>query len=102
LNNITGHINKGGVQLPDYRCARGTTFLESFHLHLARYVCAYIKNVIAVRRLLMHRFIPGSSASDVHFQMYLLEGLSRWNQACRLTAAVQACENIQPGVCLQG
>ena len=27
---------KGGVSLPVYRCARGSTSLESFHLHLAR------------------------------------------------------------------
>ncbi|XP_065910925.1 uncharacterized protein [Dysidea avara] len=33
------------------------------------------------------RFIPGSSASDVHFQAYLLEGLARWNQARTLAAA---------------
>ena len=26
------------------------------------------------------RFIPGSSASDVHFQASLLEGLTRWNK----------------------
>ena len=30
------HIQKGGVHLPIYRCARGSTSLESFHLHLAR------------------------------------------------------------------
>ena len=36
LSNITGHINKGGVQLPVYRCARGITSLESFHPHLER------------------------------------------------------------------
>ena len=62
LYTITGHSNKGGVQLPILRCARGTTSLESFHLHLAR-------------------FIPGTSASDLHFQAYLLEGLTRWNAA---------------------
>ena len=38
LYTITGHINKGGVELPVFRCARGTTSLELFHLHLARYV----------------------------------------------------------------
>ena len=38
LYTITGRINKGGVELPVFRCARGTTSLESFHLHLARYV----------------------------------------------------------------
>ena len=38
LYTITGCINKGGVELPVFRCARDTTSLESFHLHLARYV----------------------------------------------------------------
>ena len=37
LYTITGHISKGGVELPVFRCARGTTSLESFHLHLAGY-----------------------------------------------------------------
>ena len=37
LYTVTGHITKGGVELPVLRCARGTTSLESFHLHLARY-----------------------------------------------------------------
>ena len=36
LYTVTGHIIKGGVELPVFRCARGTTSLESFHLHLAR------------------------------------------------------------------
>ncbi|XP_078795050.1 uncharacterized protein LOC144988490 [Oryzias latipes] len=56
----TGTLKKGGVELSCYRCARGSTSLESFHLHL-------------------NRFIPGTSASDAHFQAYLLEGLMRWN-----------------------
>ncbi|KAG7454080.1 hypothetical protein MATL_G00263900 [Megalops atlanticus] len=61
LYTKTGELTKGGVKLPVYRCARGSTSLESFHLHLCR-------------------FIPGTSASDVHFQVYLLEGLVRWNE----------------------
>ena len=36
LYTVTGHIIKGGVELPVFRCAQGTTSLESFHLHLAR------------------------------------------------------------------
>lgn len=56
----TGTMKKGGVELCCYRCARGSTSLEFFHLHLNYY-------------------IPGTSASDVHFQAYLLEGLMRWN-----------------------
>ncbi|XP_028297333.1 uncharacterized protein LOC114459205 isoform X1 [Gouania willdenowi] len=57
----TGNVLKGGHHLPTYRCARGSTSLESFHLHL-------------------NRFIPGTLASDVFFQAYLLDGLSRWNE----------------------
>ena len=43
-----------------YRCARGTTGLESVHAHLVR-------------------FVPGTSANAVYYQAYLLEGLTRWN-----------------------
>ncbi|XP_073719234.1 uncharacterized protein [Misgurnus anguillicaudatus] len=57
----TGTLMKGGHRLPTYRCARGSTSLESFHLHL-------------------NRFIPGTLASDTFFQAYLLDGLARWNE----------------------
>ncbi|XP_071325834.1 uncharacterized protein [Trachinotus anak] len=57
----TGTVLKGGHRLPTYRCARGSTSLESFHLHL-------------------NRFIPGTLASDTFFQAYLLDGLARWNE----------------------
>ncbi|XP_034469710.1 uncharacterized protein LOC117778320 [Hippoglossus hippoglossus] len=63
-----GELTRGGVVLPVYRCARGSTSLESFHLHLCR-------------------FIPGTSANALHFQVYLLEGLVRWNED-RARAAV--------------
>ncbi|KAG9283218.1 hypothetical protein AMEX_G1968 [Astyanax mexicanus] len=53
LYTETGGITKGGVLLK--------TSLESFHLHL-------------------NRFIPGFSANSLNFQIYLLEGLHRWNQ----------------------
>ncbi|CAL8332725.1 unnamed protein product [Merluccius merluccius] len=68
----TGELTKCRVRLPVYRCGRGSTSLESFHLHLCR-------------------FIPGPSASDVHFQVYLLEGLVRWNEN-RGRAAVEGGE----------
>ena len=29
---------KGGVELPTYRCVRGSTSLESFHKHLAKFI----------------------------------------------------------------
>lgn len=41
LYTTTGHLTKGGVVLPVFRCARGSTSLESFHLHLARSVVLY-------------------------------------------------------------
>lgn len=70
LYTVTGHITKSGVQLCVLRCARGSNSLESFHLHIAR-------------------FIPGTSAIAVNFQAYLLEGLTRWN-ADRASSAVQS------------
>ncbi|XP_072050117.1 uncharacterized protein [Amphiura filiformis] len=70
LYTITGQIIKGGISLPVFRCARGTTSLECFHLHLAR-------------------FIPGTSANSVHFQAYLLDGISRWN-AMRAVSSLSA------------
>ena len=69
LYTIIGHTNKGGIQLPLSPCARGSTSLESFHLHLAR-------------------FIPGTSTNDIHFQAYLLDGVTRWNHS-RGQAAIQ-------------
>ena len=76
LYTITGHITKGGVELPLLRCACGSTSLESFHLHLAR-------------------FIPGSSAGPVSYQAYLLDGITRWNSA-RAAAAIQSpAENLR-------
>ena len=38
LYTKTGEACIGGVQLPIYRCARGSTSLESFHLHLNRFI----------------------------------------------------------------
>ena len=34
----TGTSKKGDVVLPIYRCARGSTSLESFHLHMNRFI----------------------------------------------------------------
>lgn len=38
LYTETGTIKKGQVSLKTYRCARGSTSLESFHLHLNRFI----------------------------------------------------------------
>ncbi|XP_039599300.1 uncharacterized protein LOC120522416 [Polypterus senegalus] len=76
----TGQLVKGGITLPVFRCARGSTSLESFHLHL-------------------DRFIPGTSASAAHFQAYLLEGLTRWNED-RAAQAVEGADRDM--VCYSG
>ena len=68
LYSNTGCLRKGRVSLPTYRCARGTTSLESFHSHLVK-------------------SIPGTSANAVNFQAYLLDGITRWN-AARTKAAI--------------
>ena len=70
LYTKTRELTKGEVKLPILRCARGSTSLESFHLHLAK-------------------FILGSSANAVHYQAYLLDGLTRWN-AKRSAAATES------------
>ena len=71
LYTITRQVTKGGQLLPVYRCARGTTSLESFHLHI-------------------NTFIPGQSANAVHFQAYLLDGVTRWNTARKEAAEKRA------------
>ena len=38
--------------------------------------------------------LAGTSASDMHFQAYLLEGISRWN-ADRAAAAVTSCTSSE-------
>ncbi len=38
LYTRTATVNKNGVELPVYRCARGSTSLESFHLYINRFI----------------------------------------------------------------
>lgn len=40
----TGTVKKGSKTLPTYRCARGSTSLESFHLHLNRFIPGKYQN----------------------------------------------------------
>ncbi|MEQ2234561.1 hypothetical protein ILYODFUR_032851, partial [Ilyodon furcidens] len=72
LYTQTGTLTKGGISLPVYRCARGSNSLESFHLHL-------------------DRFIPGTSASARYFQAFLVDGVLRWNED-RAAAPADAAE----------
>ena len=67
LHTSVEHMEKGGIRLPVFHCARGITSLESFHLRLAR-------------------FNPGTSASAVIFQAFLVDGLVRWNRARAMAA----------------
>ena len=103
LYTQTGTVVKGGHRLPTYRCARGSTSLESFHLHLNRFipgkyvvavhVTYYIGNVYMVSDILclyiyiyiyiyiyLSIYFTGTLASDTFFQAYLLDGLARWNE----------------------
>ncbi|XP_026072640.1 uncharacterized protein LOC113052410 [Carassius auratus] len=54
-------VTRTGLILTKYRCARGLTDLQSFHRHL-------------------NSFIPGAGANSLNFQLYLLDGLYKWNQ----------------------
>ena len=54
LYTVIGRLQKGGVTLPVFRCARGTTSLESFHLHLARSVHINRKQLLCLFVCLKH------------------------------------------------
>ncbi|KAL1269401.1 hypothetical protein QQF64_031690 [Cirrhinus molitorella] len=68
LYTQTGSVTKGGLTLPVYRCARGSTSLESFHNHL-------------------NCFIPGTSTNLEIFQAYLLE-VAHYSTASMSSASV--------------
>ncbi|MEQ2166964.1 hypothetical protein GOODEAATRI_033872, partial [Goodea atripinnis] len=80
LYTQTGTLTKGGISLPVYRCARGSTSLESFHLHL-------------------DRFIPGTSASARYFHLTTPCGrVVRWNED-RAAAPADAAETFLHSYC---
>ena len=58
LYTQTGTQRKGGVELPTYRCARGSTSLESFHLHLHRFMPGDIRTAYesAASHLSLHEY----------------------------------------------
>ncbi|GFN93309.1 hypothetical protein PoB_001981500 [Plakobranchus ocellatus] len=67
LHRQVGTKSKGGLALPVYHCARGFTSLESFYLHINRY-------------------IPGESTNCANFQAYMLGGIVQWNEDRRSAA----------------
>ena len=64
LYTITGHITNSGGLTASVSYARGTTSLEPFHLHLAGYTDVGINVLTCI--IIVVRFIPGSSASNIH------------------------------------
>ncbi|KAF5893765.1 uncharacterized protein DAT39_016542, partial [Clarias magur] len=100
LYTQTGQLTKGGVVLPVYRCARGSTSLESFHLHLNRFIpgkkwpWTYGVSHVMVIFFFLSLF-TGTSARGCYFQMYLLEGLTRWNEDRAQQAAGKAASGMK-------
>ena len=70
LYTKTGVLTKGGVQLPTYRCARGSTSLESFHLHIDTFVPGMISFFdvpnITVRTVLTQTLLSFGSLPNLH------------------------------------
>lgn len=82
-------MTRGGVSLPVYRCARRSTPLHAFHLYLNRFILGESQQpsgpespfLVVVLQTLMFLFsVTGTNVSGVYFQMYLLEGLTKWNE----------------------
>ena len=56
LYTHVSHVKKGTKTLPTYRCARGSTSLESFHLHIARFIPGKYSTAIPLHLLSSFRF----------------------------------------------
>ena len=61
LYTQTGTSRKGNTTLPVFRSARGSTSLESFHLHLARLKLDTVKRLLSGRRRYGHVPPPGAA-----------------------------------------
>ena len=59
LYTKTGTLVKGGIELPIYRCVRGSTSLESFHNHL--------HSLIPGKSLLMTNIIDDNAKNNSYF-----------------------------------
>lgn len=68
LYTKTGELTKGGVRLPVLRCARGSTSLESFHLHLNRFIPGLCLSAMVVHVLCMTTMIQFDIYFNVTFQ----------------------------------
>jgi hypothetical protein len=61
LHSLQRTSLKGGINLPVYRCARGSSSQEMMHLY-------------------QNDFVPAYSASATALECYHLEGMQRWNE----------------------
>ena len=97
------------MSLPVYRCGRGTTSLESFHLHLNRFIPGTAADSVNFQVINEHNYLAIAEISCLYhcpystqlflrhpcthecllsaLQAYLLDGVARWN-ADRARAAV--------------
>ncbi len=67
LYTVTGTTTKEGIVLPNYRCARGSTSLESFHLHLNRFIPGQYESLFIYQQdyiFAVKYFIISSSSSS--------------------------------------
>ena len=66
LYRQVGTRTRGDILLPVYRCARGSTSLESFHLHLNRFIPGKVYKLIVVEES-ENFFYPLLKRNCVHF-----------------------------------
>ena len=74
LYTVIGRLQKGGVTLPVFRCARGTISLESFHLHLARSVHINRKQLLCLFVCLKHSIAIYRECIPINQSVTTLQG----------------------------
>ena len=98
LYTVTGHVTKGDGAASAPLCKRyyltGIIPTASGQLCNISIILWSFSNCYNPPSSLL-RFIPGSSASNLHYQEYLLEGLSTWNPAWALAATQQQDSQLQ-------
>ncbi|KAK0139240.1 hypothetical protein N1851_024171 [Merluccius polli] len=73
--NIGSGLEKGDKTLDVPRCGRGSCSLESFHKNQ----CAFIAGMLKPHTHMVYFAIEWWRCNALHTQMYMLEGVSRWN-----------------------
>lgn len=91
LYTKTGELTKGGLRLPVYRCARGSTSLESFHLHLARFIPGLCLSEVSVM------CSPRLSQWDVSFIIFQCTSRDQCQQPELSDIPVGRAAQVEPG-----